>query len=329
MIVLLKRLAVLSVIATTLATGAALGARLDWFLELFSHFPVQYLFLQVLGAAACLALRQWRWALLAAVAAVPNVIAVSSYLPVFRPVPMADVAAAPVGAPADVPAGRPSVRLIAANLLYRQEDPTGALAYFAHQSADILVLSEFTPRWREKLQDLERTYPFFALRPRWNPWGIAVFSRFPLRAIENLDLGDAQSSHLQLLVELPDGLVQVYAVHLASPPRAGRAAQRNTQLRRLAEVIAAADPALPKIVAGDFNLTPFSPYFGDLLRDAGLRDGGQPFGLQLTWPAWIAPLGIPIDHCLVRGPVAVTRVAAGPYIGSDHFPLECTFSLSS
>ncbi|MCO1498264.1 hypothetical protein, partial [Limosilactobacillus reuteri] len=72
-------------------------------------------------------------------------------------------------------------------------------------------------------------------------------------------------------MQLPGGPVEVYAVHLASPPRPSRAAQRNTQLRRLADRIAAADPALPRIVAGDLNITPYSPYFGDLLRDAGLR----------------------------------------------------------
>lgn len=320
MIVLLTRLAVITVLATTVATAAALGARANWFLELFAHFPVQYLCLQFMAAVACLVLRRWPWALVALVAAVPNLLAVGPYLPGFAQ------DAAPM--PASI-ASRPPVRLIAANLLYRQEDATATSAYLSSQSADLVVLSEFTPRWREKLRDLERTYPYFALRPRWNAWGIAVYSRHPLRAIEDLDLGDDMSSHLRVLVQLPDGLVEVYAVHLASPPSRRQAAQRNTQLRRLAGRIAAADPALPRIVAGDFNATPYSPYFQDLLRDAGLTDPRRPFGLHFTWPAWPVPLWIPIDHCLVAGPLAVTRVATGPRTGSDHLPLECTFRLSS
>jgi endonuclease/exonuclease/phosphatase (EEP) superfamily protein YafD len=221
------------------------------------------------------------------------------------------------------------VRLVAANLLYRQEDATAALAYLEQESADLLVLSEYTPRWRQKLRALERTYPYFAIRTRWNPWGIAVFSKHPIRAVEDLDLGDNESSHLRLLVQLPDGLVEIYAVHLASPPSRRQAAQRNTQLSRLAERIAAADPGLPRIVAGDFNTTPYSPYFRDLLRDAGLSDARRPFGLHVTWPAWPVPLWIPIDHCLAGGTLDVTRVAAGQPIGSDHLPLECTFTLSS
>lgn len=320
MTVLLSRLAMFAVIGTTLATAAALAARAGWLFELFSHFPVQYLVLQALAAAACVGLRLWPWALVALAAAIPNVLAVRPYLTGIEAAPVAAAAAASRGVP---------VRLIAANLLYRQEDATAARTYFEQQAADILVLSEFTPRWREKLRSLERSYPYFALRPQWNPWGIAVYSKHPLRAIEDLDLGDALSSHLRLLVQLPDGLVEVYAVHLASPSSPGHAARRNTQLRRLAARVGAADPALPRVVAGDFNTTPFSPYFKDLLRDAGLRDARRPFGLHVTWPAWPVPVWIPIDHCLVGGPLTVIRVGTAPRIGSDHLPLECTFTPSS
>ena len=312
---LFSRLAILAVIATTLATAAAAGARVDWLLELFSHFPVQYLAVQMVAAAVCLGLRKWLWAILALLAAVPNVLAIAPYGPGLFSAP--------------APAATTPVRLIAANLHYSQEDPTAARAYLARQSADLLVLSEFTPRWRQKLSDLERTYPYFALRTRWNPWGIAVYSKYPIRAIENLDLGDDVSSHLRILVQLPAGLAEIYAVHFTSPSSPSQAQQRNTQLRKLAERLAAADPALPRIVAGDFNSTPYSPFFGDLLRDGSLRDGGRPFGLNATWPTWLAPPWIPIDHCLVGGPVLVTRVAVGPRIGSDHLPLECSFSLSS
>ncbi len=316
---LLTRLAFLALLLSTLATAAALGARVYWILELFAHFRVQYLVMQVLTAGICLGLRRPAWAMLAVLAAVPNVLSVAPYLPgLFRP-----------AATAVAGSGPRTITLVAANLYYRQEDATAARAYLARQSADILVLSEYTPRWREKLQELEQVYPQFVIRTRWSPWGIAVFSKYPLRVIEDLDLGDERSANLRLVVQLPDGLAEIYAVHLMSPPGPGQAARRNTQLRKLAARIAAADPGLPKIVAGDFNTTQFSPYFSDLLRDAGLADGGLPFGLQVTWPTWPVPLWIPIDHCLARGAVTVTRLAVGPGIGSDHWPLECSFVLAS
>ncbi len=313
---ILARLAILVIVVTTLTTVGSLGARAGWLLELLTHFPVQYLVAQLVAAAVCLGLRLWPWASVALLAAVPNVIAIAPYLPGL------------IAAPASTVAANLPVNLVALNLLYTQEDPTGARAFLTRQAADIVVLSEFTPRWRQKLAVLEQAYPYFALRDRWNQWGIAVYSKYPFEDVEDLDLGDDQSSHLRILLQLPGGRAEVYAVHLASPPSQRQAAQRNTQLRRLAARVAAADPAIPKIVAGDFNSTPFSPFFRDLLRDTGLRDGRRPFGLHYTWPALPVPVWIAIDHCLVSDNVLVTRAATGPPVGSDHLPLECAFSLS-
>ena len=314
---ILSRLAILVIAATTLATAGSLCARLGWLPELLSHFPVHYLVAQVVAAAVCLGFRLWPWVAVALLGAVPNVIAIAPYLPGL------------VTAPASRVAANAPVNLVALNLLYSQEDPTLARAFLEKQSADILVLSEFTPRWRQKLGLLERTYPYFAYRERWNQWGIAVYSKYPFEDVEDLDLGDDRSSHLRILLELPGGRAEVYAVHLASPLSPRQAAQRNTQLRRLAARIAAADPALPKIAVGDFNITPFSPFFSDLLRDTGLRDGRRPFGLHYTWPAFSVPFWIAIDHCLVSDDVVVTRVDRGPPAGSDHLPLECVVSPSS
>ena len=55
---LLLGLAVFVIVATSVATVAALLARTNWFFDLFSNFPVQYAVLLALSAVVCLALRQ-------------------------------------------------------------------------------------------------------------------------------------------------------------------------------------------------------------------------------------------------------------------------------
>ena len=75
------------------------------------------------------------------------------------------------------------------------------------------------------------------------------------------------------------------------------------------------------IVAGDFNTTPWSPYFRDLVAAAGLRNAAEGHGYVGTWPAWFWPALIPIDHVLLKGPLVATSVRRGPAIGSDHFPI--------
>lgn len=317
---LLAGFAIVAIVATTVATVAALGARSSWLFELFAHFPLQYLGMLFLSGGICCALKRWRWVVVAAVGAVPNVLVVGPYLPGLF------TASAAAGVRTD---STSQVSLVALNLRYTLDDGGSTRAYLEDQSADILVLSEVTPRWREKLVELEGRYAYSAIRPRWNAWGIALYSKFPLHDVEDLDLGDNRSSHLRVKVELPAGPVVLYAVHLASPPSRDQSQQRNTQLHQLAQRIARDDPGMPVLVAGDLNITPYSPYFRDLLRDAGLTDARLPFGPHITWPTWPLPVWIPIDHCLVSSHVVVTRVAIGSSTGSDHFPLECRFSPAS
>ena len=307
-------LLLLAMIVTALVTVAAMGARHHWSLELFSHFRMHYLVAQVGLLLLLVLLRQWPWAALAILTALPNLLVVGPYLP-------GAVQASAAMSPGD---GR-SHTLVAANLLHSQRK-TGAMQAYLHDTfPDVLVLSEFTPRWAAALADLEQRYPHSMLKPRPDAWGMALYSRYPLVDQELLSLGDDRSSHFRVRLMLPAGVVELYAVHLASPISGRRAGQRNRQLDVLAAQLAASDPAVPKIVAGDLNLTPYSPYFDQFLRAAGLEDARRPLGHHGTWPAPLGAAGIPIDHCLASPGVRVASVRAGRSAGSDHRPLECDF----
>jgi endonuclease/exonuclease/phosphatase (EEP) superfamily protein YafD len=296
----------------------ALLARWSVFCELFAHFRVHYLVLQAVTLALVLLQRRFDLAVIVVLIAVPHLLAVAPYLPgTLRR------AAAPSAEDA---------RLVALNLQFNNGDFERARDYLLGTRADVLVISEFTPRAAQRLAFLEPGYPHRVLRPRNSAWGIAVYSRVPILEAVDLPLDDGRSSQLRLRLGFAGGPVDLYALHLASPTGQGRAALRNAQLGRLAGIVSAArsaEPWVPAVVVGDLNLTPFSPWFGDLLRKAGLRDARQPFGLHATWPALPLPLWIPIDHCLVGGGIDVRSVAAGPAMGSDHLPLEISLARSA
>jgi endonuclease/exonuclease/phosphatase (EEP) superfamily protein YafD len=57
-----------------------------------------------------------------------------------------------------------------------------------------------------------------------------------------------------------------------------------------------------------------------LLFAAVVRKG---FGLLPTWTTGnrVAPLKLPVDHCLVSPDLTVLGVEHGPALGSDHLPL--------
>lgn len=289
----------------------ALFARWSVFLELFAHFRVQYLVVQVAAILAFVLLRRLDIALLVGLMALPHLVAVAPYLPGLA-------RATPTAQP-----GQP--RIVALNLQYNNDDFPRSLAYLQASGADVLVLSEFTPRAQQRLVALEASYPHRVYRPRLTAWGLGIYSRVPLLESEDLVLDQRDSAQLRVRLRLAGRLLDLYGIHVASPTGLARADLRNAQLAALADRVrqrGAAEPAVGQVVVGDLNLTPFSPVFSALLADAGLRDARMAQGLHWTWPAWPVPLWIPIDHCLVAGPVTVAAVVAGPAVGSDHLPLD-------
>ncbi len=117
----------------------------------------------------------------------------------------------------------------------------------------------------------------------------------------------------------------IIAAHVLAPTKKSYFDLRNKHLRDLAQTARALEG--PVMLIGDLNITPWSPYFEDLIRESHLLDGRKGFGLQPTWPVQLAFMGIPIDHCLVSPSVAIQQWSRGPDIGSDHFPIIVDFSI--
>ncbi|MCB0060965.1 MAG: endonuclease/exonuclease/phosphatase family protein [Caldilineaceae bacterium] len=82
----------------------------------------------------------------------------------------------------------------------------------------------------------------------------------------------------------------------------------------------------PLIVAGDFNVTPWSPRFQRLLREARLKNSMRGFGMQNSWPSVLPlPLGIPIDHALHSPSLTTLDRKTVRVAGTDHAMLVVTF----
>jgi endonuclease/exonuclease/phosphatase (EEP) superfamily protein YafD len=129
-----------------------------------------------------------------------------------------------------------------------------------------------------------------------------------------------QEPAIQATLTIGGRSLRLFGVHASWPvvPRSG--ARRNQQLMLLARH-AQRVTTMPLLVVGDLNVSPFSPWFARLLADGGLRSATEGFGWQPTWPVFLPPAGIQIDHALVNAAVTVRAFRRGPFIGSDHWPI--------
>ena len=81
------------------------------------------------------------------------------------------------------------------------------------------------------------------------------------------------------------------------------------------------------IIAGDFNVTPYSPVLVNWLERTTLTDARRGRGFGMSWPTSVPVLGIPIDHVFVSEDFLVDAHYYGPAFGSDHYPVLTRLSL--
>jgi endonuclease/exonuclease/phosphatase (EEP) superfamily protein YafD len=112
---------------------------------------------------------------------------------------------------------------------------------------------------------------------------------------------------------------------LNAPVSRRRAAARNQELRALAAHTAAIEG--PLIVAGDFNATPYSPYFVEWLETTGLTDSRRGRTLSASWPTMLPAAGIPIDHITVNDDFTILSHRRLPNFESDHYGLLVELAL--
>lgn len=303
--------------ALVLTTAIALAAERLWWADLLVHFRVQYVAVAVLllGLSWWCGRRDW---LLAAVLTLSL-----NAAPVLRAV----AAAVPVATAQAAPLAGERVRIASFNLLWRNTDHDAAISWARATQADLLVFVEVDARWERALARLRDQYPHAHVERRAGHSGTLVLSRWPLGALQVLEAGTPGTPELALVVARPGAPLQLIAVHATWPM--GRAASA-ARARDLAAVADAARRATSPVVAiGDFNISPWSPHFTALLARAGLRDAASGFGWQPTWPRFLPPLGLQIDHALVSPDVVVNSFARASVEGSDHRPIIVDLQLPS
>ncbi|GLW10646.1 endonuclease [Microtetraspora sp. NBRC 13810] len=227
----------------------------------------------------------------------------------------------PRALPQDGPAvSGPVLRVLAANLAVGAADHRALIELVRAERADVLALAEVTPDAAEGLDGngLRGLLPHRVdTKIRSGVGGSAIYSRFPLRALTPIDLGNFAQS--RALVTMPgDRRVEVTSVHPCAPRFAYKHACWLDGLRALPR---APESGPHQVLAGDFNATLDHAPVRDLIA-SGYRDAANATGNGLlpTWPAkgWETVPGITLDRILADERIAVRAFRAHPLAGTDH-----------
>ncbi|MBT6095656.1 MAG: hypothetical protein HOH04_12295 [Rhodospirillaceae bacterium] len=300
----MRHLIVILSVSIALPTFTAFAKGEFWLFDIFTHFRVQ-MFAVCLLAAGFLLWRDRRWLSgFVAVAAIVNLVEIVAFY-------------GAGGARADETVR--AIRIISANVNVQTNNAARVAAFLKAEKPDVVIFLEASPRFVTEIEQAGISFPHKRVVLGDDDFGVAVLSHLPLGNVRVDWFGGVRVPFLRADIETPSGLLHLAGVHALSPVSAERTGIRNRQIRDLVDVLP--DGGRRTLVVGDFNAAPWSHAFTAVREHSGLAFCPDSDGYFATWPAGIALLHIPIDHCLHGEGVQIARKWVGSDIGSDHYPI--------
>lgn len=305
--IILWALAALIAAMTVLAFADRLdlGGRPGWVFDLLSHWPRHLAFAGLVIGAVAVSRRAHRAGVTALAAASINIAVL--------------IGAGGFATPQPAPEGARLIRIVSSNVHGSMEALARVASLSREYDADLVAIYEAPDALTTN--DVGGLFPGLPVSvlpsQRANGWPLIRRSLVAARGAGVGGVAMFEGSH-GVLIHGVLGPVQFVTTHPPSPGDPGLMRDRDQQL---AAAGAHVDASRPFIIAGDFNSTPWGRAYNAV---SGARAGDP--RLEGTFPAFLGPLGLPIDHIRFGG-LVLTDYRVGPHIGSDHLPLFATFAL--
>lgn len=308
-------LPMLAALLLALATAASYLGAWWWGLALIAHFRPHLAALSLVSLAAGL-LRRARLSA-----------GLNLALLAINAAPLLPYLSLGAGAGAAPP---PNLRVLTYNMHGEATDRAQFRELIEREQPDLVVLSEVSGEVTALAEEIAALPAYRAGQPAGLLYGAVMFSRWPVPDWHVEQTADGVGSVLSAELctsERWQGCLRVIALHAAPPFRDGVATQ--AQQLEIAGRLASEAPERRTVLAGDLDLTPWSPDFAELLARGGLVDTGLRRGLTATWLSPLPFVGLMIDHVLVSPGITVADNQLGDWIGSEHFPVIVDVSIPS
>ena len=288
-------------ILLVIGTLATFFAKQFWIAEIFCHLRVQIAFALMICFFVSIIRKQ---AVQTVVALVFFIVNAAWIVPYFVPQLTKPVSK--------------TVKVMSANVLTSNTEYSTFIQTVGEHNPDIVVVLEVNEKWKQEIAgQLSDDYPHQNIIAKDHNFGIGVLSKLPFENIASIISPATELISLDVRFVGPTGRpLRLIATHPFPPLSQYCFETRSQQLIELATLL---DPAEDNIVAGDFNLTPWSPVFSEVLTAGDLKDASVGFGIAATWHAFPTFIGgIQIDHILIsRSLTSINHTVSQAY-GSDH-----------
>jgi endonuclease/exonuclease/phosphatase (EEP) superfamily protein YafD len=208
-------------------------------------------------------------------------------------------------------AGSERLKIVSLNLWDGNRDVEAAARFLEDERADVVVLQEAHRLYAALIERLKGTYPHAYCPHR--DCSQALLTRAPPLEVGKEDVPPRYPLVVWARIPHAGRAVTVMGLHLPPPFRPQLQAEQADWLTDYLR-----DRQGPLVVAGDFNLTPFSWRLLRLLHRTGLR---VHLVEAFSWPAHRWTPVVLIDNVLTTPDLGSVSARIGPAVGSDHRPI--------
>lgn len=301
----------------------------QWWMKVMDFPRLQYLIIALLCLVGFASInRKWTfWPVFLSIGLLATAVIQASFIVPYTRLTQPKVASA---SPAEVDQSE-LVRLLLANVYMHNREAAALLDVVQQAEPDMLLLMETNQWWVDQMAPLRERYPHRHELPIDNTYGMALYSRFPLRNLttEFFQHDSVPSFHCD--VPLPNGRsFRFHGVHPVPPVHSKHPDNKGQQEKELVKVgRLVKEDTLPVMVAGDFNDVAWSNTSRLFEFSGGLEDTRVGRGMYSSFDAksWI--MRWPLDHVYVSDEFKVVSFERLGHFGSDHFPIYLELALVS
>jgi len=208
----------------------------------------------------------------------------------------------------------PTLRIVTFNIEATNTRYRDIIDFIADVNPDLVLIQEIDAAGAADLaRGFGSSYMHMFQVGRTRNVGLALFSRHPCIESGAVDRTESKPGVIWAQVCRKALIFDVMNVYLADPFHPN---EQSRHIEWLIDHVCAR--VRPLIVAGDFNLTPFSAKLAKFSLATGLKRHGT---LLASWPAdKFRPVFL-IDNVFTSPEFCSAKVRAGPFLGSDHRPI--------
>ena len=220
------------------------------------------------------------------------------------------------------------VKIISCNVYQFNAERQRFIQLVKDEQPDIFITMESNKDWERAMRVLEDDYPHYEKVTLENTYGMHFYTKLNVIRIRTHFFVADDVPSIEAELETADGeRFLFFGVHPPppSPTEEANSKERDGDLLSVAKRVR--KQTLPVVVTGDFNNVAWAKASILFKKTSELIDARIGRGILATFHAKYWFFRVPLDLLFHSPDIFVDRLFIYPSVGSDHFPMGCTFHI--